>query len=159
MNLIKSGVFVAILFMASDSHASESTAFNAVQNLFAAMSSHNYQKMRGVGTDDFQLLEQGEVWDMEDLINAIKPMKDNGQRRNYFKVIKTVTKDDFVWVSYWNRADITWTDGRPQASWKWLESAFMVKENNVWKLQLLHSTGSGSAQGFPKDEDLKEYIN
>ena len=43
-----------------------------------------------------------------------------------------------AWVSYWNKAEIRREDQLRTVVW--LESAVMVRENDRWKIQLLHST-------------------
>jgi len=57
------------------------------KNLFSAMSSFDHAKMKSLVTTDFQLLEAGEDWDIDDLINVINPSE--YKRRNYFNVINT----------------------------------------------------------------------
>ena len=60
------------LVLCTSVQGSETTPFDAVRNLFAAMSSFDYARMRSTVTDDFQLLEHGEVWDIETLTAAIR---------------------------------------------------------------------------------------
>ena len=43
-----------------------------------------------------------------------------------------------AWVSYWNKEEIR-REGQLRTV-VWLESAVMVRENDRWKIQLLHST-------------------
>ncbi len=94
--------------------------------------------MRVVSTNDFQLLEDGEVWTIDDLIHAIKPNGKTYKRRNYFCVVKSVIRDDTAWISYWNKASFSAADKTSEVAW--LESAVLVKIGNNWQLQLLHST-------------------
>ena len=139
----------------SKESAANNTAFNVVQELFAAMSALDYQKMRDVVTKDFQLLENGEPWDIERLIEAIKPDTETYVRRNYFKPIKEVKKDGLVWVSYWNKA--TFKSVKNENTAVWLESAVMVEEDGQWKMQMMHSTYLEEKKR-PKDIQYVEYI-
>lgn len=119
------------------------------------MSAFNDSKMKGVVTEDFQLLEAGEVWDINMLITAMKPNGDTYKRRNYFSIINVVSKKDVVWVSYWNKATITMQSKNSERSW--LESAVLVKEEDNWKIQLLHSTRVPSKK-IPTDVEFIEYV-
>ena len=94
--------------------------------------------MRKTSTKDFQLLEHGEDWSMQKLIDAVQPKGKPYKRKNFFSQIRAEQKGDMAWVSYWNKAEIR-RDGQLRTL-VWLESAVVVKEANRWKVQLLHST-------------------
>ncbi len=129
-----------ILLMSLPTTASEQEeqAFQSVKNLFAAMSAFDYEAMRNVVTSDFQLLEVGEDWSIETLINAVKPKGKPYQRRNFFQLIRSETHGNVVWVSYWNKAIYQFGDKDRQVAW--MESAVIIKQNDQWKIQMLHST-------------------
>lgn len=128
--------------------------FNPVQELFDAMSAIDHEKMKSMVTNDFQLLEAGEDWAIDDLIAVIK--KSESQRRNYFGLIKTKINGQMAWVSYWNKA--TFTKGEDINTLAWLESAVMIKQGTSWKIQMLHSTRI-KAEDIPGDIVLEEYRN
>jgi hypothetical protein len=119
------------------------------------MSAFDYARMKSVVTDDFQLLEDGEVWDIDTLISVIKPGEDPYVRRNFFSLIRAELNDDVGWVSYWNRATFTVSDSVTE--WIWLESAWLINENGEWKLQLLHSTPV-SAGDMTEGIDFQEHV-
>jgi len=154
IKLQKFFLILCVLFF-SVSQAAEKLPFNSVQSLFAAMSAFDDFKMKAVVTEDFQLLEAGEVWDIDMLIMAIKPNGALYKRRNYFSIINVVTKTDVVWISYWNKATFSMQNKNREASW--LESAVLVKEKDNWKIQLLHST-KVSSNNIPADVELIEYV-
>ena len=158
MFFLRSGIVVVLLMISNNVAANEPAAFTAVQRLFSAISNFDYQKMKTIGTDDFQLLENGEIWDMDDLAADIKPSGDKYERRNYFSVIRTVASKDSVWVSYWNRADFPKPDGKVNSA-TWLESAVMVNVNNEWKIQMLHSTRLRHPEKLSKDIVFEEYTD
>jgi hypothetical protein len=127
-----------VLFMSRHSEAADHPAFQPVKELFAAMSKHDGQAMQETATDDFQLLEHGEDWTMEQLVEAVQPKGKPYERKNFFSQIRARQIDDMAWVSYWNKAEIV-REGELRTV-VWLESAVMVKENDRSKIQLLHST-------------------
>ena len=138
MRTPKATFLVLGLVLSTSVQSSEATPFDAVRNLFAAMSAFDYVRMRSTVTDDFQLLEDGEVWDIETLIDAIRPGEGSYVRRNFFSPIRVENKDEVVWVSYWNRATFAVQDRVSEQVW--LESVVLIKDRGEWKVQLMHST-------------------
>ena len=148
---------IMIMAMVSNASAQENDAFNAVQKLFAAMSAYDYDGMFEAGTDDFQLLEDGEVWDMQMLADAVRGGEGKVARRNFFAVIKTVTTDDNIWISYWNKAIFSVQD-EEDVSVAWLESVVVVFEDGKWKVEMMHSTNTRDVSRIPDNVVLEEYI-
>jgi hypothetical protein len=146
-------ILILTLFVSVNVFGNEAV-FKPVQALFSAMSAIDHTKMKKVVTDDFQLLEAGEDWDIEDLINVVKSSE--YKRRNYFGVIKTKISGDMAWVSYWNKA--TFNNGQEESAVAWLESAVMIKVASEWKIQMLHSTRI-KAESIPKSILLNEYTH
>ena len=118
--------------------AEDHPAFQPVKELFAAMSNRDGEAMRKTATEDFQLLEHGEDWSMQKLVDAVQPKGKPRERKNFFKQIRARQNGDMAWVSYWNKAEIRSESGL--RTLVWLESAVMVKDDDRWKVQLLHST-------------------
>ncbi|MGB7326042.1 MAG: nuclear transport factor 2 family protein [Rubripirellula sp.] len=127
-----------VLFFSGMVKAADHPAFGPVKELFAAMSKHDGKAMQETATRDFQLLEHGEFWTMQKLVDAVQPKGKPQERKNFFQQIQARQKGDVVWVSYWNKAEI-----RRESKVRtivWLESAVMVREESRWKVQLMHST-------------------
>ena len=126
------------LLLSGSVHAADHPAFQPVKELFASMSKFDGNAMQATSTADFQLLEHGEDWTMQDLIDAVQPKGKPYERKNFFNQIRARQQGDVAWVSYWNKAEIIREGGVRTIIW--LESAVVVKENDQWKVQLLHST-------------------
>ncbi|QDT11568.1 hypothetical protein K239x_35680 [Planctomycetes bacterium K23_9] len=127
-----------VLFARGMAEAADHPAFAPVKEMFDAMSRHDGKAMQETATEDFQLLEHGEDWTMQKLIDAVQPKGKPYQRKNFFKQIRARQNGGVAWVSYWNKAEI-----RRESKLRtlvWLESAVMVKEDDRWKIQLMHST-------------------
>ena len=137
-----------ILFVNGSVEAADHPAFQPVKELFAAMSKHDGKAMQATSTDDFQLLEHGEDWTMRDLVEAVQPKGKPYERKNFFNQIRARQEGDVAWVTYWNKAEIS-RDGALRTV-VWLESAVVVKENDRWKVQLMHSTRL-DLDKYPKD--------
>lgn len=139
---------VGVLFLSSIAAAEDHPAFQPVKELFAAMSKHDGKAMQEQATEDFQLLEHGEDWSMQMLVDAVQPKGDPYERKNFFKQIRARQEGNVAWISYWNKAEIRRSSGLRTVVW--LESAVIVKDGDRWKVQLLHSTRVDSDK-YPKD--------
>ena len=93
-------------------------------------------------TSDFILLENGEIWDKQILLDYFAKGKQNPNpttRINRFEFIKTTVSGDRAWTAYRNFARIS-RDGQVIRDVEWLESATAVKTADGWRLDMLHST-------------------
>jgi ketosteroid isomerase-like protein len=99
-------------------------------------------KIKEYYTDDFILLEHGEVWTNQTIIGYTERAKTQTPlqtRHNRFEFISVKIEGDMAWLAYHNYAH--WTlDGKETGKMQWLESATAIKTKNGWRLQMLHST-------------------
>jgi hypothetical protein len=111
----------------------------SVAGFFNGLSLVNEDTLKYFSTTDFQLLEDGEVWTIDTLMNKMSPRKNSNVKRiNKFEFIQTEQSGNMAWVSYHNTAQFIL--GEKQQVVRWLESAVLVKAKGRWKIQLLHST-------------------
>ena len=111
----------------------------SIVGFFNGLSLLNQDTLSYYTASDFQLLEDGEVWNLDTLVNKIMPRKNSKvQRINKFEFIKVEQNGSMAWVSYNNQADFRL--GEKQQTLKWLESAVLIKDKGRWKIQMLHST-------------------
>ena len=92
-------------------------------------------------TDDFILLEHGEVWTNDTIGNWCERAKKSDQgieRINTFDFFKTKREGNRIWMAYHNYATIKKDTLVRKA--QWLESIIAIKKDTVWKLELMHST-------------------
>lgn len=93
-------------------------------------------------TEDFLLLENGEVWDNEIIANYMKQAKmreSRPERINSFVFIEIKIEGKMAWVAYHNKATFKAGD-KVVGEMNWLESATAILTEEGWKLQMLHST-------------------
>ena len=111
----------------------------AIVQFFDGLSELNNDKLKDITTPDFLLLEVGDVWNLDTLINKIAPLKNmKYDRKNRFEFIKTEQSGNTACVSYHNWADFTVNTN--QRTVRWLESAVLINEKGKWRIKLLHST-------------------
>lgn len=154
-DVLHAGCWLCGVFLLSGMvEAADHPAFQSVKELFAAMSNHDGKAMQETSTEDFQLLEHGEDWTMQKLVDAVQPKGKPYERKNFFKQIQARQKGDVAWVSYWNKAEI-----RRESELRtvvWLESAVMVREGDRWKVQLMHSTRL-EPDNYPKNMEWVQF--
>ncbi|MEM6806602.1 MAG: hypothetical protein AAF696_34700 [Bacteroidota bacterium] len=93
-------------------------------------------------TDDFIILEHGEVWDNDRIKQYIRsqhqrvnrPLRKN--RMEYISIEKYGTS---IQMAYHNYAEFFQADSL-LAKRQWLESALAVKTQEGWRLKMMHST-------------------
>jgi ketosteroid isomerase-like protein len=116
---------------------------NLIQDSFDSLfSAFNEDLILEYYTEDFLLLEQGEIWDIEFIRNYFKKAKTNTPipiRTNRFEFITTKVEGNRAWVAYQNYASISRPDQEP-TNLHWLESATAVRTAKGWRLDMLHST-------------------
>ncbi|MFC5190649.1 DUF4440 domain-containing protein [Algoriphagus aquatilis] len=114
-----------------------------IQNSFDEIfSKYDATKLTDFYTEDFLLLEHGELWDMafiRDYLGKAKSNPNPPTRTNRFEFIKTVVEGDRAWVAYHNYATIS-RDGKVLRELYWLESATAIRTERGWRLDMLHST-------------------
>lgn len=93
-------------------------------------------------TDDFILLEDGEVWDLKiirDFMDKMASMDRIPERINSFEFFEVKIAGDMAWTAYHNNA-VFKMDGQEVGEMNWLESATAIRTTDGWRLQMLHST-------------------
>lgn len=152
MNLIKPLSFLLIsLFLCSCNtttapQETDEEAFTAVesvvQDLFDDVwAGYDENAVTKYQTDDFLLLEHGEVWNNDTIINWCKEAQTRNsgyERINNFKRIEAKRNGNKVWLAYHNYG--TFKKDTIQFERGWLESVVAVKLDTIWKLELMHST-------------------
>ncbi|MEL7220071.1 MAG: nuclear transport factor 2 family protein [Bacteroidota bacterium] len=131
--------------LTDDPKAAEAAVQQLIQHAFDEVwSALDTTSLARLHTDDFLLLEHGEVWNNDTIINYQRNELPNMQavgykRYNSFDFIETKVSPESVWVAYHNYA--VWKIGEEEkGGMHWLESAVAVPTDEGWKLQMLHST-------------------
>lgn len=93
-------------------------------------------------TEDFLLLEHGELWNNDTIarrLEGYKLRKIPRERENIIEIIETKIFGDRAWTAYHNHAVFT-EEGKVVRKAYWLESATAIRTEEGWKLDMLHST-------------------
>ena len=97
-------------------------------------------------TNDFILLEHGEVWDIPKLKSMLNSDDKNDVKRiNDFEFIQINVSGETAWIAYHNKA--TFKNGNEiVGEVNWLESATAIKTKDGWRIDMLHSTRKPEAE-------------
>jgi ketosteroid isomerase-like protein len=93
---------------------------------------------RSILTDDYQFLENGELFDADG--DIAMPNPDSGNKRTDtfdFRYIKI--EGDIAYAVYFLKAEIT-EKSKDLIHKEWLESTILRRSGEGWKIALLHST-------------------
>ena len=120
-------------------HTHDTTAVKeAITKAYAAYSALDAQKYRALLTEDYLLLENGELLDIEGDV-AMMPAPDSGYRRTYMFDFRSVKiHDDIAYIVYFLKSQIK--DRNGSRNREWLESAILRHSGAGWRIALLHST-------------------
>ena len=123
--------------------AQESLIKALVRDSFQEIFSENEQeKLSTYYTEDFILLENGEVWDLEIIRGYMQKAAERDRlpdRINSFEFIEIKIEGKMAWTAYHNNAKFQ-VDDEVVGEMNWLESATAILTEEGWKLEMLHST-------------------
>lgn len=129
--------------IAQPSAADEQQVKDLIIDSFQEILSENKQdKIPQYYTDDFILLEDGEVWDLKiirDVMDKMAGMDKVPERINSFEFLEVKISGDMAWTAYHNKA-VFKIEGQEVGEMNWLESATAIRTRDGWRLQMLHST-------------------
>ena len=142
-------LLILCLHTASAQDADQKAVRQAITGVFDGLSYRDIRYVKESAVKDFIVLENGVVWNMDTIaakVDQLRTLK-NYHRDNYFEYLQTEVNGNAAFVSYYNTAVIT-IGGKRQTR-HWLESAFLIKEAENWKVRVLHSTVITPAQLRP----------
>lgn len=131
--------FLAAQQTSSDENQLHDLIQNSFDEIFSAYQAESLPKFY---TEDFLLLEHGEVWTLDTIKSYLERARTNPNptvRTNRFDFIETKIFGDRAWIAYHNYATIS-RDGQVIQELYWLESATAIRTSSGWRLDMLHST-------------------
>jgi hypothetical protein len=111
---------------------------------YKTLESLDYKKHIEHCTEDYILIENGEIWDLKKEIDMLFKSGDNTViKRDDVFLFKSIKVDHpYAYAVYELRSTIT-RNGNTKA-YHWVESAIFYKVSGKWKIKLIHSTKVGS---------------
>jgi hypothetical protein len=132
--------------------SAQSAPMTPVFAFFTALSEGNPQGIRNAITPDMQILEQGEVWNLDKVLSLANTT--TSVRRNFYSPISEHERGDTVLINYWNKALIRLASGEERTV-GWLESVVVVKDRGEWRILQMHSTRLTPEQ-IPTNVEFRE---
>jgi ketosteroid isomerase-like protein len=115
-----------------------------VRAIFAAARADDFAKFHSVTTPDFYLFDGGMRFDGESIMQLTKQKHAEGKRYEWnvtepdVHIYGSSAGDKTAWVAYVNEGSLS--DSSSTLPKKWLESAFLEKKAEGWKIVFMHST-------------------
>ena len=103
-------------------------------------------KMDKYHTEDFIILEQGQIWDnarIKQYMRGQLAKPNRPLRINSMDYISIEKYGESMQIAYHNHADFMEADSLVSKA-NWLESALAVKTPEGWRLKMMHSTWAGN---------------
>lgn len=126
---------------------------DAIRENYAAYSGFDEALYRATTTDDFLLLERGELIDREGDVAGMLKAGTGFRRTDHFEFDAVRIVGSIAYAVYTLKSDI-YDDIRGARSREWLESAILRREGAQWKMALLHSTPASHPTGAA---DMKQF--
>ena len=110
-----------------------------MRTFYAAATNDDLAKFHSVVTRDFYSFDGGKRFSGDELMELIKGAHASGK-----VFVWAVTKPevhihgDAAWIAYVNEGSVKDASGTKNVTW--LESAFLRKENQNWRIEFFHST-------------------
>lgn len=156
---MKSIIFLAFLFLCSCqssptqkaeqpiTEAEKQIAKDLIQGAFDDLwAGVDSTKISNYHTDDFVILENGEVWDNDRIKKYMRKKLaevDRPKRTNRMEYLSIDKYGESMQIAYYNFAEFTHADTLVGKA-KWLESALAVPTKEGWRLKMMHSTWAGN---------------
>jgi ketosteroid isomerase-like protein len=146
---------IAAILCAGGAQAADETAAvrQAIKDNYAAYSSFDEQKYRATTTDDFLLLEHGELIGREGDVASMAKPGIGFRRTDQFDFHAVTIERDLAYAVYTLQSEI-YDDVKGSRGREWLESAILRRMDGDWKMALLHSTRVSHPSGAKGMKDF-----
>lgn len=140
-NILTLYLFLSLSFQvqAQQNLTDEEKIKAVIIEMFQELANRNAEKMKEYCESDIQLLENGEIWTLDTLIQKIKINNTPDFKRvNSFEFLSVTIDNNSAWTTYNNKAEVTRNGEHFRI--EWLETAILLKKKNNWRIKVLHST-------------------
>jgi hypothetical protein len=112
----------------------------SLRGYFDGMETRDWDLMRSLVTDNYYVLEQGELFDVEGHINWLQTVAPEPVMLSFtFDYVDVLVKGTTAWIVYYDYLDVS-VGGNVVGHWEGLESAVFLKNGGEWKLAMLTAT-------------------
>jgi hypothetical protein len=124
--------------------ADQAQVVDAVKGIFAAAAVDDLARFHAEVAPGFYIYDTGVRFDGDAIMALIKAEHAKGRRYEWNVTEPDVhVMGDSAWIAYVNKGSMT--DDSVTKAQSWLESAFLERRGEVWKIVFMHSTRVPSA--------------
>ncbi|MEM7571030.1 MAG: serine hydrolase [Pseudomonadota bacterium] len=116
--------------------ASRTAVFETVKGFFSALAASDKAQLMSLLTEDFRLLEDGEIWSAETLFDKIT--KPEREERWTLTQPRILVHGDMASIELRNTG--AFSSARGRQNYEWVETGVLIKQNGAWRLKSYHST-------------------
>lgn len=139
MRLILFPILLLSSSVSFSQHTADSLAImNLIQNDYATYETLDIEAHRRNCTENYVLIENGEVWSFEQEAAYMKSLNGKSKRINQFDNVSVKVEGSFAYVVYELKSQIT--RNNTTKNYQWTESVVLRKQSGTWKIALIHST-------------------
>ena len=135
-----SAVAVMALFAGGANTATdEQKILDVVNTWYDALRADDYTKFESVIASSFYAYDGWKRFNGHSLVDTIKALHEAGKRYEWIVTEPDVhTTGDTAWATWVNKGSITDASGTKKQDW--LESTYLEKQGDNWKMVFFHST-------------------
>jgi ketosteroid isomerase-like protein len=111
-----------------------------VKNIFDVLSNRDSALLKNYCAADVAFYEYGLVWNIDSIIQKgiLQNTATDFKRENTIDFINTTVNGNTAWATY-NLHSVVKKEGK-ETRIHWMETVVLIKENNMWRLKVLHSS-------------------
>ena len=140
MRFILTILSIVVFHFGYSQKSSDSTEIvHVLKEDYKTMVTHDINKHKSFCTEDYLLIENGEIWNMErEAIDYKKKAQRIVLRNDYFDFKYVKVENNTAYAVYGLRSEIT--ESGKLTTRHWNESTIFRKVDGSWKIALIHST-------------------
>lgn len=122
----------------ADRRVDIAAAEGVVLSFFRAIEGMDFEQVRSVVTDDFEIIEDVFLFDTDGFLGLIEPFRDMDASIEYeLSDFRTEVAGSVAWTRWRNSAVMT--VGDQETPFDWVETGVLVRTDDGWRIDRLHS--------------------
>ena len=120
-----------------DNKENEKIVLGVLNGFIGAVENKDYAKIEQLTHNDFVIYENGSVWDVQRFSQELEGYQDVSIKYN-LEDVHTIVDQNTAHIQFFNTGSFQHPD--TLISLKFIESATLVREDDVWTIKFYHST-------------------
>lgn len=136
-------LFSTLLFLLSacstvDTQQEKANVEEVLITYYDGLGAGNWDAVRANATKDMRLVEDGLIWNSDSLIESITKNWSKYEIKYEIQIIETTVEKNCARIIYRNHGNASYRSDIIHINW--IESASLIKQNDTWKIAMIHSS-------------------